>query len=130
MPDEFRNSVVAIRGDGLDRGVGLDLRPVRAGNALLTAVDAEHVTFSTGGAAIRVQAAEGSDDPVLAQRMLSELSVPFAFENGELIPTASIGIALFPADSRDDNELVQKADAALCDAKNPAAMGSGFTPQP
>ncbi len=54
----LRNSIVAIRGDGLD------LRPVRAGNALLTSVDAEHVTFSTGGAAIRVSAAIGGDQPV------------------------------------------------------------------
>ena len=83
----LRNSVVAIRGDGLDRGVGLDLRPVRAGNALLTAVDAEHVTFSTGGAAIHVQAAAGSDDPVSSPlRLFVERCAvvpPLVFKAGE-----------------------------------------------
>ena len=77
----LRNSIVAIR------GVGLDLRPVRAGNALLTAVDAEHVTFSTGGAAIRVQAAEGSDDPVSSPlRLFVERCAvvpPLVFKAGE-----------------------------------------------
>ena len=83
----LRNSIVAIRGDGVDRGVGLDLRPVRAGNALLTAVDVEHVTFSTGGAAIRVQAAAGSDDPVSSPlRLFVERCAvvpPLTFKAGE-----------------------------------------------
>ena len=77
----LRNSIIAIRGDGLD------LRPVRAGNALLTAVDAEHVTFSTGGAAIRVQAAEGRDDPVSSPlRFFVErcaIVPPLVFKAGE-----------------------------------------------
>ena len=77
----LRNSIVAIR------GVGLDLRPVRAGDALLTAVDAEHVTFSTGGAAIRVQAAAGSDEPVSSPlRLFVERCAvvpPLVFKAGE-----------------------------------------------
>jgi len=77
----LRNSIVAIRGDGVD------LRPVRAGNALLTAVDAEHITFSTSGAAIRVQAAEGSDDPVSSPlRLFVERCAvvpPLVFKAGE-----------------------------------------------
>ena len=77
----LRNSIIAIRGDGLD------LRPVRAGNALLTAVDAEHVTFSTGGAAVRVQAAAGSDEPVSSPlRLFVERCAvvpPLVFKAGE-----------------------------------------------
>ena len=83
----LRNSIIAIRGDGEDRGVGVDLRPVRAGNAMLTAVDAEHVTFSTGGAAIRVQAATGSDDSVSSPlRLFVERCAvvpPLVFKAGE-----------------------------------------------
>ena len=77
----LRNSIFAIRGDAVD------LRPVRAGNALLTAVDAEHVTFSTSGAVIRVQAAEGSDDPVSSPlRLFVErcaIVPPLIFKAGE-----------------------------------------------
>ena len=83
----LRNSIIAIRGDGLNLGNGLDLRPVRAGDALLTAVDAEHVTFSTGGAAIRVSAAIGSDQPVSTPlRLFVERCAvvpPLVFKAGE-----------------------------------------------
>ncbi len=77
----LKNSIVAIRGDGLD------LRPIRAGDALLTAIDAEHVTFSTGGAAIRVSAAVGSDQPVSSPlRLFVERCAvvpPLVFKAGE-----------------------------------------------
>ncbi|MBI3773993.1 MAG: GGDEF domain-containing protein [Gammaproteobacteria bacterium] len=53
----------------------------------------------------------------IVQQILSATSKPFMFESGELISTVGIGVALFPSDSRDDHELFQKADAALCDAK-------------
>ncbi len=53
----------------------------------------------------------------VAQDILSIMSAPFVLDSGEVISAASIGIALFPSDGRDDHELFQKADAALCDAK-------------
>lgn len=62
----------------------------------------------------------------VAQRILSATSTPLVFESEEVISTASIGIALFPADSHDDNELMQKADAALCDAKKSGGDGVRF----
>jgi eukaryotic-like serine/threonine-protein kinase len=77
----LRNSIIAIRGDGLD------LRPVPAGNALLTAIDADHVTFATGGAAFRMHAAAGSDAPISSPlRLFVErcaIVPPLVFKAGE-----------------------------------------------
>jgi len=71
---------------------------------------------------------ENSPDEIhaLAQQILSAASVPFVLDSGEVMSTASIGIALFPGDSRDNNELLQKADAALCDAKKSGGDGVRF----
>ena len=53
----------------------------------------------------------------VAQQILAATSVPLVHDSGEIISTASLGVALFPGDSHDDHELMQKADAACCDAK-------------
>ncbi len=53
----------------------------------------------------------------ITQRILASTSISLELESGELPLSVSIGIALFPGDSREENELFQKADAALCDAK-------------
>ena len=54
---------------------------------MLTAVDAEHITFSTGGAAFRVQVAAGSDEPVSSPlRLFVERCAvvpPLVFKAGE-----------------------------------------------
>ena len=76
-----KNTIVAIRGDGLD------LRPVRAEGMLRAALVAEQVTFSCTGAAIRVQAAVGSDEVVTSpMRLFVERCAvvpPLVFKAGE-----------------------------------------------
>lgn len=50
-----RNAIIAAR------GYGLDLQPFRSGGALQPAVDLQNVTFSAAKAALRVEAAPGSE---------------------------------------------------------------------
>lgn len=79
-PVILRNSVLAVRGDAID------LRPARAGNALLSNLDAEHVTISATGAAIRFQAAPGPDAVTSPVRVFLEKCVfapPLAFKANE-----------------------------------------------
>ena len=76
----FRNSVLAIRGDAID------LRPIRAGTRLLSFLDAENLTVSASNAAIRFQAAAGTDHVTEPWRMFIERSVfgpPLVFKAGE-----------------------------------------------
>ncbi|WP_373653155.1 protein kinase domain-containing protein [Schlesneria sp. DSM 10557] len=49
-----RNSIVAVR------GYGIDLQPARTGNALLPVINLQNVTFSASQAALRIVAAEGT----------------------------------------------------------------------
>jgi diguanylate cyclase (GGDEF)-like protein len=54
---------------------------------------------------------------VVARRLLKEISRPFNLDGREFTITTSIGIAVYPSDSEDLDELLQKAEAAMCDAK-------------
>ncbi len=58
------------------------------------------------------------DAALVAQRVQTILQRPFTLEGRALNVTASIGIALYPEDGRDFNELLKNADAALYDAKD------------
>jgi serine/threonine-protein kinase len=76
----FRNSVLAIRGDAID------LRPIRAGKSLLPIVDAEQLTISASKAAIRFEAAPGTEPVTAPVRVFIERSVfapPLVFKAGE-----------------------------------------------
>ena len=53
----------------------------------------------------------------IARRILARLGEPIALEGRELAVTASIGIALFPADGTDVDTLMRHADAAMYSAK-------------
>jgi diguanylate cyclase (GGDEF)-like protein/PAS domain S-box-containing protein len=54
----------------------------------------------------------------LAQKVLDIVSVPLVIEENELACTASIGIALYPADGRDMETLSKCADAAMYRVKH------------
>ena len=64
----LRNCIVAIRGNGLD------LQPFRTDASLLPTVDLQHVTFSTSKAAIRIEAATGSDEIVSPMQIFTDFS--------------------------------------------------------
>ncbi len=53
------------------------------------------------------------DAPFVAQRILYALSRPFVREGQDFYLTASVGIALHPADGADVQTLIQHADAAM-----------------
>ena len=53
----------------------------------------------------------------VARRILAELARPFVLGQHEIVMSASIGIALFPADGKDVEELLRNADAAMYHAK-------------
>ena len=57
------------------------------------------------------------DAALVAQRVQAILQRPFTLEGRALNVTASIGIAIYPEDGRDFNELLKNADTALYDAK-------------
>lgn len=76
----FRNSVLAIRGDAID------LRPTRAGKLLLPILDVEQLTISATKAAIRFEAAPGTEPVAAPVRLFVERTVfapPLAFKAGE-----------------------------------------------
>ncbi|WP_353661288.1 EAL domain-containing protein [Hydrogenimonas sp. SS33] len=61
---------------------------------------------------------ENSDVPMhVAKKIIDEINRPYSVEGNVYELGASIGIALFPADSREQEELVQFADMAMYRAK-------------
>jgi diguanylate cyclase len=63
-----------------------------------------------------------SDIDALAKRILDQLNAPFDFEGATLAPGASAGIAVFPVDADNADELLVHADLALYSAKK---LGGG-----
>jgi diguanylate cyclase (GGDEF)-like protein len=59
----------------------------------------------------------------IAERILTELERPIAVDTLQLDVSGSIGIALFPSDSRDVETLLRRADVAMYAAKE---SGSGY----
>ena len=57
------------------------------------------------------------DAALVARRMVKALAGPFLVDGHELVVTASIGIALYPADADNADDLVKAADAAMYLAK-------------
>jgi diguanylate cyclase len=55
---------------------------------------------------------------VLGQRVLDAMQAPFTVLDRELFITASIGLALYPQDDDNCENLLAKADAAMYDAKS------------
>ncbi len=53
-----------------------------------------------------------------ARRILESLSAPYCLENHEIRTTPSIGISIYPNDGKDAQTLVNKADAAMYQAKH------------
>lgn len=60
---------------------------------------------------------ESSDCEKLAQSLLDVLDEPLIIGNHEILPSASIGISVYPHDSTKRQVLIQKADTAMYAAK-------------
>lgn len=75
-----RNGIIAAR------GYALDLQPFRTGTTLLTAVDLQNVTLSAAKAAIRAEAASGSDEITSPMRVFVDncaIVTPLEIKAGE-----------------------------------------------
>jgi diguanylate cyclase (GGDEF)-like protein len=53
------------------------------------------------------------DGPAIADRISCEICQPFQFEKHELFLNASIGIAIYPADGSDIDQLIEAADQSM-----------------
>jgi len=58
-----------------------------------------------------------SDAGAVAQNITSAFAEPFVLDGKQVYVTVSIGIALYPGDSKDQDELVREADTAMYRAK-------------
>lgn len=58
------------------------------------------------------------DAEPIAQRILAAMEVPMKINGQDILTTASIGIAIFPMDSEDGDELLRDADVAMYRSKN------------
>jgi len=54
----------------------------------------------------------------VVDKVMEAFEAPFATESGEMIASASIGIAVFPDDGKDFDNLLKKADTAMYRAKD------------
>jgi diguanylate cyclase (GGDEF)-like protein len=54
----------------------------------------------------------------LAEKIIAAVAQPLQLENGELVLSVSIGVAVWPTDGRDAPTLMRNADTALYRAKN------------
>jgi diguanylate cyclase (GGDEF)-like protein len=70
--------------------------------------------------------AESQDVETIAQKLLSALSQPLQLSGHECHTTASIGIAMFPADGTDVQTLTKNADMAMYLAKEDGKDGFRF----
>lgn len=67
----------------------------------------------------------------VAEKLAHNVAQPFLLKNASIYLTASIGISLFPADSRVAEQLLKKADEAMYHAKiNPVKPFSFYTDIP
>jgi diguanylate cyclase (GGDEF)-like protein/PAS domain S-box-containing protein len=58
------------------------------------------------------------DAATVAKKVVEKLNTPFQLEGAELFVTASIGITVFPTDSKDQDTLIRNADVAMYRAKD------------
>ncbi|WP_296635134.1 MULTISPECIES: EAL domain-containing protein [unclassified Thiobacillus] len=101
----------------------------RAGDALLIRVASEistlvrrnEVLARLGGDefAILLPSAQGNEAEVLADRVVRAIAqIPFRFEGQNLRLTTSLGIAYYPGQAADADDLVARADIAMYQAKD------------
>ncbi|MHB1092914.1 EAL domain-containing protein [Thiobacillus sp.] len=101
----------------------------RAGDALLIRVASEigtlvrrnEVLARLGGDefAILLPSAHGNEAEVLAERVVRAVAqIPFRFEGQNLRLTTSLGIAYYPGQAADADDLVARADIAMYQAKD------------
>src|SRR6202012_3048607 len=59
-----------------------------------------------------------ADMAALADRIVTEMALPFSVDDQPIVVTASVGVALYPADGATPRELVKNAALAVRQAKH------------
>jgi len=96
---------------------------------LRLAVRGQNLVFRLGGdefAILVMGCQERSDLAAAAKQLLGALALPVTLARREITMSASIGIASYPADSRDFQEIMKKADVAMYAAKKAGRNGYAF----
>jgi diguanylate cyclase len=105
-----------------------DTRGHPAGDALLQAVSARLVgTLAAGDTVARIGGDEfvvlqiglrhADEAQLLAERLVRVISAPYTLEGEQISISLSVGIAIFPADGLNLEQLISRADEALYQAK-------------
>ncbi len=105
--------------DSLGHAAGDELL-VRAGERLRACVRKADLVARLGGdefIAVLPDMREGADAATAAQHMIAALSQPYDIGHGDTFVAASIGIAIYPADGANAQELLRHADMAMYRAK-------------
>jgi diguanylate cyclase (GGDEF)-like protein/PAS domain S-box-containing protein len=63
-------------------------------------------------------AVAGADGVTLAEKLVSNLSAPYLLEEKEIQSGASIGLTVYPLDSKDTDQILKNADLAMYAAKS------------
>lgn len=94
---------------------------IRVASAIGTLVRRNEVLARLGGDefAILLPSVQGNEAEVLAERVVRAVAqIPFRFEGQNLRLTASLGIAYYPGQAADADDLVARADIAMYQAKD------------
>jgi diguanylate cyclase (GGDEF)-like protein len=117
-----------IINDSLGHEAG-DILLVETASRLRQNLRASDVVARLGGdefVVILEETAESQDVVTIAQKLLSALSQPLQLSGHECHTTASIGVAVFPADGEDAQTLTKNADMAMYLAKEDGKNGFRF----
>jgi diguanylate cyclase (GGDEF)-like protein len=117
--DRFKNV-----NDMLGHGVG-DQLLVQAAARLESCARNDNVVARLGGDEFAVvlpyvggKEGHAADAALIAARIVEALAQPFHLQGQQLFVSASIGIACYPQDGADAEQLLKSADTAMYDAKN------------
>lgn len=105
--------------DTLGHVVGDELL-VDAAKRIASSVRSDDIVSRIGGDEFAILVAnlkDNADLAGLAEKIADKLSTPFTIEGINFFVTASIGIACYPTDSEDVEDLIKYADTAMYDAK-------------
>ncbi len=114
--------------DTLGHGIG-DRLLQEVAQKLLDCVRAGDTIGRLGGdefALILPNVACAQDAALVAQKLVGALARPILIDGHEIFASASVGITLYPSDSKDPEQLVRNADTAMFRAKDMGRNGYQF----
>ncbi len=107
---EVNNTLGLAAGDALLKSAADRLRALIGEDDLIARLSGDEFAVAQVGSS-------PEDAALLAARMLESLSAPYECAGHEVETGASIGIAMFPSDGNDPDQLLKNADLALDGAK-------------